>query len=103
MQWLISMALQFRVLIVALALGMMAYGIQTAEQIPLDVFPEFAPPLVEIQTEVPGATAEEVESLVSVPIESSLNGIPFVATIRSKSVPGLSADRKSTRLNSSHT
>jgi CzcA family heavy metal efflux pump len=93
MQWLISMALQFRVLIVALALGMMAYGIQTAEQIPLDVFPEFAPPLVEIQTEVPGATAEEVESLVSVPIESSLNGIPFVDTIRSKSVPGLSAVR----------
>ena len=93
MQWLISTALQFRVLMVALAAGMLVYGIRSAEDIPLDVFPEFAPPLVEIQTEAPGVSTEEVESLISVPLESSLTGIPFVATIRSKSVLGLSSVR----------
>ena len=60
---------------------------------PLDVFPEFAPPIVEIQTEVPGVSTEEVESLITVPIENALNGIPFVDTIRSKSVLGLSSVR----------
>jgi len=93
MQWLISTALQFRVLMVALAAGMLVYGIRSAEDIPLDVFPEFAPPLVEIQTEAPGVSTEEVESLISVPLESSLTGIPFVDTIRSKSVLGLSSVR----------
>ena len=93
MQWLISTALQFRVLMVALAAGMLVYGIRSAEDIPLDVFPEFAPPLVEIQAEAPGVSTEEVESLISVPLESSLTGIPFVDTIRSKSVLGLSSVR----------
>ena len=55
---------------------------------PLDVFPEFAPPLIEVQTEAPGLSALEVESFVSVPIESALTGVPEVATIRSKSVLG---------------
>ncbi|GDX92490.1 cation transporter [Planctomycetia bacterium] len=93
MQWLISTALQFRVLMVALAAGMLVYGIRTADDVPLDVFPEFAPPLVEIQTEAPGVSTEEVESLISVPLENSLTGIPFVDTIRSKSVLGLSSVR----------
>lgn len=93
MSWLISTSLHFRVLIVALAAGLIVYGIQTGEDIPLDVFPEFAPPIVEIQTEAPGVSTEEVESLISVPIENALNGIPFVDTIRSKSVLGLSSVR----------
>lgn len=93
MSWLISTSLHFRVLIVALAAGMIVYGLQISDDVPLDVFPEFAPPIVEIQTEVPGVSTEEVESLVSVPIENALNGIPFVDTIRSKSVLGLSSVR----------
>ena len=48
--------------------------------VPFDVFPEFAPPLVEVQTEAPGLSALEVESLVSVPLESALTGVPGVAT-----------------------
>ena len=60
---------------------------------PLDVFPEFAPPLVEIQTEAPGIATEDVESLITVPIENAVNGIPFVQTVRSKSVLGLSSVR----------
>ena len=55
------------------------------------MFPEFAPPLVEIQTEAPGLSTEEVESLVTVPLENALNGTPDLKTIRSKSVLGLSS------------
>ena len=56
-------------------------------------FPSSLPPVVEIQTEVPGISTEEVESLVTVPIENSFNGIPYLKTVRSKSVLGLSSVR----------
>ena len=82
-----------RLLVVAAAIVLLVVGYRSADSIPLDVFPEFAPPLVEIQTEVPGISTEDVESLVSVPIENALNGVPFVKTIRSKSVLGLSSVR----------
>lgn len=91
MNWLIATSLRLRVLIVAAAIALMIVGIRSADDIPLDVFPEFAPPRVEIQTEAPGLSTEEVESLVTVPIENSLNGIPFLDHIRSKSVLGLSS------------
>ena len=93
MKTLISAALRFRVLVVALAAILIAVGIRTADDVPLDVFPEFAPPYVEIQTEAPGISTEEVESLITVPIENSVNGIPFMTTLRSKSVLGLSSVR----------
>src|SRR5262249_61581631 len=57
----------------------------------LDVFPEFAPPLVEVQTEAPGMSSESVESLVTIPLENAVNGIPHMTTLRSKSVQGLSS------------
>ena len=69
----------------------MIIGTKTAFQIPLDVFPEFAPPLVEIQTEAPGLSAEEVESLITVPLENAVNGTAWLKTLRSKSVLGLSS------------
>jgi CzcA family heavy metal efflux pump len=93
MTWLVSTSLRLRVLVIALAAGLIVVGVRVANDIPLDVFPEFAPPIVEIQTEVPGISTEEVESLVTVPIENSLNGIPYVQTVRSKSVLGLSSVR----------
>ena len=89
--WLVSTSLRFRVVVLALAVVLLVAGIQTAQKTPLDVFPEFAPPLVEIQTEAPGLTAEEVESLVTVPLENALNGTSWLKTIRSKSVLGLSS------------
>ncbi|MCY7336961.1 MAG: efflux RND transporter permease subunit, partial [Chamaesiphon sp.] len=62
-------------------------------QMPLDVLPAFAPPQVEIQTEAPGLAPEEVESLVTLPIESAINGTPGVNTVRSSSAAGISAVR----------
>ncbi|MBI1899656.1 MAG: efflux RND transporter permease subunit [Planctomycetia bacterium] len=91
MSWIISTALRLRVLVIALAILLVVTGIRTADDVPLDVFPEFAPPIVEIQTEAPGISTPDVESLVTVPIENALHGIPFVQRIRSKSVLGLSS------------
>ncbi|HZN68546.1 MAG TPA: efflux RND transporter permease subunit, partial [Tepidisphaeraceae bacterium] len=91
LSWLVETSLRLRVVVVVLAALLLVYGIRTAQDTPLDVFPEFAPPLVEIQTEAPGLSAEEVESLVTVPIENALNGTSWLQTIRSKSVLGLSS------------
>jgi CzcA family heavy metal efflux pump len=91
MNWLVSTSLRLRVLVLALSVVLMVVGIRTAQHAPLDVFPEFAPPLVEVQTEAPGLSTEEVESLVSVPLENALNGTIGLKTIRSKSVLGLSS------------
>src|SRR5271169_1527162 len=91
MNWLVSTSLRLRVLVLALSIVLLIVGIRTAQRAPLDVFPEFAPPLVEIQTEAPGLSTEEVESLISMPLENALNGIPWLKVIRSKSVLGLSS------------
>jgi CzcA family heavy metal efflux pump len=91
MRWLLSISLRLRVAVVALAVVLMIAGIQITRTTPLDVFPEFAPPLVEIQTEAPGLSTSEVESLISAPLENSLNGLMSLKTIRSKSVLGLSS------------
>ena len=65
-----------------------AYGPRSSA--PLDVFPEFVPSTVDIQTEAPGFTAQQVEQLVTKPIENAVNGATGLATIRSESIPGLS-------------
>ena len=88
---IVSWALNMRVLVVAAALALLLVGINATKNAPLDVFPEFAPPLVEVQTEAPGLSTEEVDALVTVPLENSLNGLPFLKTLRSKSVLGLSS------------
>ena len=93
MSWLIRTSLQLRLLVIILAIVLVVIGIRTSDSVPLDVFPEFAPPLVEIQTEAPGISTQDVESLITVPIENAVNGIPFVQTVRSKSVLGLSSIR----------
>jgi len=76
--------------ILALAIAVLVYGVYSARSARLDVFPEFSPPQVVIQTEAPGFSAELVETLVSRPIEAVLNGTVGVATLRSQSIPGLS-------------
>src|SRR5271170_844470 len=91
MNWIVSTSLRMRVLVLALSVVLMIVGVQRARNAPLDVFLEFAPPLIEVQTEAPGLSTEEVESLISVPLENALNGTIGLKTIRSKSVLGLSS------------
>lgn len=88
---LITSSVRGRVVVLALCGLLIAYGFRTIQTAPLDVFPEFAPPKVEVQTEAPGLSTEEVESLISVPLENALNGTPGLKIIRSKSVLGLSS------------
>ena len=91
LRFLVATSLKFRFLVLAIAVGMVAFGSAQLPHMPVDVFPEFAPPLVEIQTPSIGLAAAEVESLVTIPLEEALAGMPDLATMRSKSVPGLSA------------
>ena len=91
MRWLVERSLRLRYVVVALAVVLIVAGSRAAQDTPLDVFPEFAPPLVEIQTEAPGLSTGEVESLVTVPLENAMNGVPGLRTLRSKSVLGLSS------------
>ena len=91
MNWLVATSLRLRVLVPVLSVLLIVLGYREARNAPLDVFPEFAPPLVEIQTEAPGLSTEEVESLISVPLENALNGTQGLKTLRSKSVLGLSS------------
>jgi Cu/Ag efflux pump CusA len=87
-----TQVLRFRLLIAAAAIGMLALGIVQLRNSPVDVLPEFTPPYAEIQTEALGLSAEEVEQLITVPLEADLlNGVEGVEVIRSDSVPGLSS------------
>lgn len=79
-----------RWLIVIGAILITILGSYNLTRMPLDVFPDFAPPQVEIQTEAPGLAPEEVESLITLPIESAVNGTPGVETVRSSSAVGIS-------------
>src|SRR6188472_4284051 len=88
---LIANSIRLRVVVIAACVVLMVVGSRSIRRAPLDVFPEFAPPKVEIQTEAPGLSTEEVESLITVPLENSLNGTIGLKTIRSKSVLGLSS------------
>src|SRR5438132_1893305 len=83
-------SLQNRLVVIALAFLLFVFGVRAALYVPLDVFPEFAPPQVVIQTEARGLSAEEVEQLVTLPLETQLNGTTELDTIRSSSIVGLS-------------
>ncbi len=91
MRALVAASLRLRIPVVALSVVLIVVGIRTTAGAPFDVFPEFAPPLVEIQTEAPGLSSADVEALVSVPLEAAMSGIPDLKTLRSKSVLGLSS------------
>jgi CzcA family heavy metal efflux pump len=92
MRWIIGSSVQLRLLIVAFAAFMMVIGITRLRDMPVDVYPEFTPPHVEIQTEALGLSAAEVEQLITVPLEQDLlNGVAWLQSIRSESIPGLSS------------
>ena len=78
-------------LVLALGVVLTWFGLARLRDVPVDVFPEFAPPRVEIQTICLGLSSAEVEQLVSVPLENALNGVPDIEVMRSKSVAQLSS------------
>src|SRR3569833_368129 len=90
MRFLVDLCVRFRGAVATLTLVALALGLWATRTAPLDVFPEFVPSQVDIQTEAPGPTAQQVEELVSKPIENAVNGATGLATISSESIPGLS-------------
>jgi Cu/Ag efflux pump CusA len=90
-RWIVESSLKLRFFVLIVAAGLLCGGIVRLKDVPVDVFPEFAPPYVEIQTESLGLSAAEVESLVTVPMEELLHGVPWLKTMRSQSVTGLSS------------
>src|SRR5262245_18356821 len=88
---LIKLALRQRVVVVVAAAAQVALGVVLASRSPLDVFPEFAPPLVEVHNEAPGRSSQAVEKLVTFEVEAALSGLPHMTMMCSKSVPGLSS------------
>ncbi|RNL57280.1 efflux RND transporter permease subunit [Arthrobacter oryzae] len=91
MRRIVAASLRFRSIIIAMAAALMIVGGTQLSSASVDVFPEFAPPRVEVQTACLGLTAAEVEQLVSVPLEEAFNGIDGLDHMRSKSVPQLSS------------
>ena len=87
---LVRRAIRHPGVVVGLALALVVYGAGVVAGSRLDVFPEFAPPQVSIQTEAPGLSPEQVEVLVTKPIEDAINGVEGIATVRSQSIQGLS-------------
>lgn len=89
---IVRWSLQYRFLVLVLAGALMIMGMTQLRDTPVDILPEFSPPYVEIQTEALGLSAEEVEQLITVPMEQDLlSGVAWLDTIRSESVPGMSS------------
>src|SRR3954467_7648271 len=91
MRWIVRSSLRFRFLVIAAAAALIAVGVTQLSNEKVDVFPEFAPVTVEVQTACLRLSASELESLVTVPLEDGLNGVPKRDVIRSDSVPQLSS------------
>src|SRR5450756_1415927 len=91
MRWIVWTSLRFRYLVAGLAVALLYFGVTQTGHQKLDVFPEFAPVSVEIQTSCLGLSPEQVESLTTVPLEAALHGVPGVNDVRSASEPQLSA------------
>jgi CzcA family heavy metal efflux pump len=90
-RWIVGSSLKFRFIVVAAGAAMMVFGAQQLRAMPVDAFPEFAQPRVEIQTICLGLSAAEVEGLVTVPLEQALQGMAGLDFVRSKSIPQLSS------------
>jgi CzcA family heavy metal efflux pump len=87
---LVRGSIRHRAVVLGLAAVLVVVGADTLGRAPLDVFPEFAPPQVSIQTEAPGLSPEQVELQVTKPIEDAINGVQGIAAVRSHSIQGLS-------------
>ncbi|MFN8896211.1 MAG: efflux RND transporter permease subunit, partial [Betaproteobacteria bacterium] len=89
-KWLLDNSLTNRLLVIIASVVLMAYGAFTLSRTPVDVFPDLNKPTVTIMTEAGGMAAEEVEQLITFPLETTMNGLPGVESVRSTSSAGLS-------------
>ena len=89
-KWLLDNSLANRLLVIIASVVLMAYGAYTLSRTPVDVFPDLNKPTVTIMTEAGGMAAEEVEQLITFPLETTMNGLPGVESVRSTSSAGLS-------------
>jgi HME family heavy-metal exporter len=89
-KWLLDNSLANRLLVIIASLVLMGYGAYTLTRTPVDVFPDLNKPTVTIMTEAGGMAAEEVEQLITFPLETTMNGLPGVESVRSVSSAGLS-------------
>jgi len=90
LQRIVDFSIRHRGIVLALAVALLMYGVYTSAHAKLDVFPDFVQPQASIQTEAPGLSPEQVETLVTQMIESAINGVPHIEAIRSQSIQGLS-------------
>ncbi len=88
---IVSFALSQRFVILTAALAVIVWGVIAFQKLPIDAYPDLSPPHVEIITQWPGHAAEEIERLISIPLEVEMNGIPKIEALRSISLYGLSA------------
>ena len=92
MRWIIRSSMNIRLVVVAIGIILIFFGITQLTKIPVDILPEFSRPFVQIHTEALGLSANEVEALITTPLEADmLNGVSWVEEIRSESIPGLSS------------
>jgi CzcA family heavy metal efflux pump len=89
--FIVQSSIKARFLVIAIAAAIMVFGGIRLHDMPVELYPEFSPPYVQVQTEALGLSAEEVEGLITIPLEADLlNGVSWVQTISSASLPGLS-------------
>src|SRR5579864_5196236 len=87
---IVQIALRQRFLVLMLVALLVIVGINSVRQMPVDAYPDLSPPMVQIITQWPGHAAEEVERLVTLPLEVEMNGAPHMVVMRSISLYGLS-------------
>jgi CzcA family heavy metal efflux pump len=91
-RWIVGSSLRSRFAVIAIAAALLGFGTARLRDIPVEALPDFGPPRVEIQTEALGLSAEEVENLITNPMEQEFfNGMPWLDKIRSDSITGLSS------------
>jgi len=90
MNRIVASSLRQRFLVMLMTAVLIGAGWWSLERLPMDAYPDLSPPMVEVITQWPGRAAEEVERLITVPVERGMNGIPQLTTVRSISLYGLS-------------
>src|SRR5450755_4906807 len=88
---IVSFALSQRFMVVVAMIGLGAWGVVSFRNLPIDAYPDLSPPQVQIVSQWPGHAAEEVERLITIPLEVEMNGIPKLDALRSISLYGLSS------------